>query len=275
MQNVLRLDDTLTEAQLKKTLELLLTRASEKVLTPEQQREFSLDKENFVNTLYLSLTKKDNELKLEHLQNDNIMNNLFVNIMSTTMLEKHFDKKFTDDLVLELKKINPKFDPKLINKPEDLKKFFNEDQLKNILNNPKLQAKMDSFFNDFKSQLTPLSTKPEPAKKKLDDIENDVRQDPYTNLFGLISSSIPGGHPAVVQVYLGNAYNLPDWNPHHGMSGIDTVNRTDDNVMAGDPLGLNATAVRNYLTGTGVGEDLVDQLQNEVRLTPPTYKPGQ
>ncbi|MBX3708528.1 MAG: hypothetical protein KIT56_01405 [Gammaproteobacteria bacterium] len=255
LQNIFYPDKELETYQLKKAIEILLDKLAKKMLTPAQQAELDAKKNEIIESLFE--TVKNDKLTLNHFNNDVIIKKLFVPLVITLLAEKQFNKQFIDDLKKELKeKLN--IDLEKINTPEELQKLLKD---KNIEN--KLKQKLDAFKTDVKKAFPKL----EPKQKS-----EDPSLDLYTNLFGLICSHTSGGIPAVIQHNWGNANNLPDWNPHHGMSQIDAANKISD-TQFGDPLGLNASAISNYLKAEAFDDDLVTEMQNTIRLLPPTPKP--
>jgi hypothetical protein len=268
MPNILNLDQNLTPEQLRKAIEILVDQTIAKIaMFPEQKEIVQQKKEQIVENLVQAVTSKNDSITLNDFKNDGLMNKLIVNTMTAVLVDKHLNKLFIDDLFEKLKKLNPKFDPKLINKPEDLKNFFTEKQLSEILT-PEVIKKLNDFYVDMNKNLSPLSTKPEFVQKKT------ASDDPYVNLFGLINSHTTGGYAAVVQHNWGNSYNLPDWNPYHGTAQIDRQNVTNE-ALAGDPMGLNASKIANFLKeGATSSGELVDEMRDRIRIAAPTPKPG-
>jgi hypothetical protein len=81
-----------------------------------------------------------------------------------------------------------------------------------------------------------------------------------------------GSYPIVVLQNKGNINGIIDWNPYHGSAVIDEVNKVDYS-LSGDPLGLDASKVANFLKIPGNNLiDVVDEMHSFVNHPAPQPK---
>lgn len=258
----------------EKIVNLFLNRLAEK--DPILKKEIENNKKVLVENMADLLLKQKPDLNPKALVDDkNFLKELSIAFVTSLTLNKlaldpnknFFDRiknifKDKPDLVEQMK--DPKFDPNSLEKllsPEEKKQLQQE-----------IQKCCAEILNDLKKLglIKPKPPEPGASKPKLDE-EMAKGFDNYTNLFGLVSSAITGGHPAVVQCFMGNGLGFPDWNPNAGRAQIDLQNRVDDQTF-GDSLGLNASTMGRYLQFAG--DSLIDTFKADLSTAPKMRIPG-
>lgn len=82
-------------------------------------------------------------------------------------------------------------------------------------------------------------------------------------LLGVICVGIAGGIRPVVLQNWGNLLNVPDMNPYHGESTLDSGNKID--FQRGDPIGLECNAVINVIRAGNIDPMVAAKLDGVVQ----------
>ena len=150
----------------------------------------------------------------------------------------------------QLQKANPKLAAALQADPSKVMELLSPEDAK----------KLQSLMMKVSASALSLALKPTPGSKKKDDMLNalsepsqSAKQDPYSNLLGLILSSQTGALPVVIYCYLGNGLGIVDYNPNNGWAPIDSINEI--NLQFGDSLGLEQKTIDNF---TAIPDTIVD-----------------
>lgn len=228
-------------------------------LSEDQAYKLRLDenKNKLINTVKNAVCRPGEEIKLNNLTpNDPFLKRLIVASVSAIIFEKNIGLDKLDKLQKDVKKEN-------ILSPKELEKLMPAAEVA-ALQQQLLQSKkeIDQQLN-YANKLRP-EPKPD-AQKEKQEVDSVT-----SNLLGLLSKDT-GGFAATVFCVVGNYYGIQDFNPNQGYAPIDAQNKIDDTAF-GDPLGLNAEAMENYLQFEGDG--LIDQMQTALATSPSLKPPG-
>jgi hypothetical protein len=251
MQKTISGSQELTDAELRKALRQLvdLVAKGQPDVTPKM-------KEDLVNGMFNSFKRNNFSRTRDRFTQPQLIKKLTCCIAATLSGNKNAEA----NLVNALKKLfadkNMTLEKLAKMTPKEFKKFINETLT------PKEQTQLKDILGQFAKQLATnmekFKLKPSPK------VSESVKDDLYTNLFGLINSAVAGGLAVPITQYIGNGLGLNDWNPNDGAAPINTVNSIKDTQL-GDPQGLTAQTRENYLQ---LSDTLVDDFKDTM------YKSG-